>query len=656
MVFNGSRVLFAALVALAFMGNAQSSRALDFYLQSSMSNDDASYLNSPAIWYDAPTGGMSMEQLGLTVADFAGNQFFSNGYKLRTPNATLAAPTQHMMVETFAGNLVVGDGSGTGVVTDLTTESLAPDMTFESVQIDTANTWRVRPLNFVDTFNVPPFPDHFTTINNLTLNDNMSWRTFNPQGAGVDTASLPALNLSAGNLSGSGSLIFGQWTDDQAQDWNLALPTPDPSYSGSIELTRGNLTFTNGFALPAADLSVATSFDTTVRLDNPATFNGATFGGITIPAGTYTASQLNSDFGGDRFSGPGTLTVLSDDIQTYFLQANITGGNNWNDTSAWFTEPTGGQTLADAGGGIPGNIFNTNGFTARTPGTGATATFDATVVVEGAGSQLINFSQNLVLAKLVVEDNFEFPHRRTGHVTTVGKLELNANVIIREQGGSAGNADFIFEEIDGDGLFQAGKNTADIGTRWGFTAVDSDYDFTGAVRATKGNLEFFPNDVLLPQATLQILDIDSETGIFLTNDATFRVFEELNANNTSQVTTSVAPGTYTAAELDALFGTSGRFVGDGTLTVLGLQALAGDFNDDGLVNAADYTVWRDNLGLDAAALNGNGVGAATVVDADYDLWAANYGAAAGGSAVPEPGSLVLLSMVAIASARGRSRR
>ena len=48
--------------------------------------------------------------------------------------------------------------------------------------------------------------------------------------------------------------------------------------------------------------------------------------------------------------------------------------------------------------------------------------------------------------------------------------------------------------------------------------------------------------------------------------------------------------------------------------------IGGDFNYDGTVDAADYTLWKDNLGLASSALNGNGSGAATVVQADYLLW------------------------------------
>jgi hypothetical protein len=84
----------------------------------------------------------------------------------------------------------------------------------------------------------------------------------------------------------------------------------------------------------------------------------------------------------------------------------------------------------------------------------------------------------------------------------------------------------------------------------------------------------------------------------------------------------------------------------------------GDFNNDGKVDAADYTVWRDNLGGSSSALNGNGTGAATVVAADYDLWKTNFGMGAGsggiaGGAVPEPTSVIMLLVGLAGLAAGR---
>jgi hypothetical protein len=93
--------------------------------------------------------------------------------------------------------------------------------------------------------------------------------------------------------------------------------------------------------------------------------------------------------------------------------------------------------------------------------------------------------------------------------------------------------------------------------------------------------------------------------------------------------------------------------------------LLGDFNDDGIVDAADYTVWRDNLGTTAdLAGNSNGDG---IVDAeDYNLWRANFGntasgggpflASGGNGAVPEPSTLMLLAVVAASSLVARRVR
>ncbi|WP_442485277.1 lamin tail domain-containing protein [Aeoliella sp. SH292] len=94
-------------------------------------------------------------------------------------------------------------------------------------------------------------------------------------------------------------------------------------------------------------------------------------------------------------------------------------------------------------------------------------------------------------------------------------------------------------------------------------------------------------------------------------------------------------------------------------------ALAGDFNDDGVVNLADYTVWRDNLGADESTIFPTGTGDASgVVDAgDYALWKSNFGLsngsgslAAGAAAVPEPSTLVLFGLLGIAAVAVRKVR
>ncbi len=78
--------------------------------------------------------------------------------------------------------------------------------------------------------------------------------------------------------------------------------------------------------------------------------------------------------------------------------------------------------------------------------------------------------------------------------------------------------------------------------------------------------------------------------------------------------------------------------------------LIGDYNHDGRVDSADYTVWRDTLGQSGIGLAADGSGNGTVDDADYTMWQSHFGASSGGSgtgsttAVPEPTSVFLVAM------------
>lgn len=75
----------------------------------------------------------------------------------------------------------------------------------------------------------------------------------------------------------------------------------------------------------------------------------------------------------------------------------------------------------------------------------------------------------------------------------------------------------------------------------------------------------------------------------------------------------------------------------------------GDYNGDGTVNLADYTVWRDNLGADESVLANPGDGSGTVDAGDYTEWKNNFGSSGSGSGslvaasqVPEPGTATVL--------------
>lgn len=72
-------------------------------------------------------------------------------------------------------------------------------------------------------------------------------------------------------------------------------------------------------------------------------------------------------------------------------------------------------------------------------------------------------------------------------------------------------------------------------------------------------------------------------------------------------------------------------------------SVQGDYNNNGVVDAADYTVWRDSLGDTGVGLPADGDNSGEVDALDYAIWSDNFGATASQTlAVPEPTAIFLL--------------
>ena len=105
-----------------------------------------------------------------------------------------------------------------------------------------------------------------------------------------------------------------------------------------------------------------------------------------------------------------------------------------------------------------------------------------------------------------------------------------------------------------------------------------------------------------------------------------------------------------------------RVIGDAVPT------LAGDYNNDGIVDLADYTVWRNNLGTSITLPNeADGITPGEVTVEDYSVWKDNFGSSlnanelvASPAAVPEPASLATMLMgllaVGVVAVRTRASR
>jgi hypothetical protein len=85
------------------------------------------------------------------------------------------------------------------------------------------------------------------------------------------------------------------------------------------------------------------------------------------------------------------------------------------------------------------------------------------------------------------------------------------------------------------------------------------------------------------------------------------------------------------------------------------RRLAGDFNEDGIVDAGDYAIWRHMLGQSVvigsgADADGNG----QIDQADFDIWRSNFGNSSPGQGsaqldtnVPEPTAQILFAVGAL---------
>jgi hypothetical protein len=78
--------------------------------------------------------------------------------------------------------------------------------------------------------------------------------------------------------------------------------------------------------------------------------------------------------------------------------------------------------------------------------------------------------------------------------------------------------------------------------------------------------------------------------------------------------------------------------------------LPGDYNGDDMVDAADYTVWRDSLNS-TTDLRADGDESGTVDLADFGVWKSHFGTSGSGSAaisvagtVPEPGAFAIVAV------------
>jgi len=197
----------------------------------------------------------------------------------------------------------------------------------------------------------------------------------------------------------------------------------------------------------------------------------------------------------------------------------------------------------------------------------------------------------------------------------------------------------------------AGSAPADYGARVSFLAGIATVNFAG--RDFLGDLmsSILPiseeGDFDLANATVNFIDGNiAYRGSITTLAGTRSIAGQSGAlSGTGSLTTQVESGgvletltipvdSAVTIVVDATMSVHLTLTGQLIATAMLPAILAGDYNEDGTVDAADYVVWRRGDGLPGG----------------YNTWRSNFGATGGGSgaalAVPEPGSLMLFLSVA----------
>ena len=235
--------------------------------------------------------------------------------------------------------------------------------------------------------------------------------------------------------------------------------------------------------------------------------------------------------------------------------------------------------------------------------------------------------------------------------TTFGATTLSGNATFDVVNSDSANAQLTLGAVGQSGGVRSLTKTGN-----GTLALSAAISFTGNTTVQAGKLS------LANRGLADSADVFLSTGstLELMFSGTPDFIDSLFIDGVSQPI-----GTWGAVGSGAQH-TSSLMTGPGWLQI-STFVFAGDFNNDGTVDAADYTVWRNNLGdADEAIINYNGDGLNGVDEADFNVWKQHYGESsitgpgAVGiaqplAAIPEPATNMLLLLTTVGMSLRRRR-
>lgn len=261
------------------------------------------------------------------------------------------------------------------------------------------------------------------------------------------------------------------------------------------------------------------------------------------------------------------------------------------------------------------------------------------------GTTLTKTGSGVLLYEHAVQSSFTGSNRIAAGTLRLGANERLANESTLEVAGGVFDMQGFVERV-GIAILDGGSIVGSaparlIGTQFDVRSGSIGVQLDGLASLTKstdGLVELisantYSGDTSITAGTLRLLapSLADAADVHLTAGSTLElsfsgidVVDSLFVDGVSQATGTWGSPTSTADHKSPLFS------GDGFLQVTTFIApllLAGDFNNDGTVDAADYTAWRDALGSATTLPNDQTPGMVTAED--YDDWKSNFGAAGG---------------------------
>lgn len=463
--------------------------------------------------------------------------------------------------------------------------------------------------------------------------------------AAISASSGSATSNSFGaNGSGGGIRLIGS---------DVAIDAPVVAIGGSINGGGGGgrvyvegLIDSVGLTIGEPTLAATADIDVnSTHLDNDGnlfvTASLDNVGVITLaPATTLVAAGENIIFGqGVPIAAPTDTVNYEILVRDARFQSGATGTIEAGGYSSRYAIELAGETATLTG---PGTLTNENQIT----GTGRVEV----ATINAAGGTINATNDALVFTQTVTN-------------TSGGQINAIVSTLSFDAGlDSDGQLNLINSTVNGDVTNNGVASLAGTNTFTGNVSGNGTFTGTGtaafAGTLAPGNspgLLTFEGDLdLEPTATLEIelggttpgVDYDRvEVGGFATLEGTLEVtlvggfVPEAGDSFGFLFASGAFDASFAAISLPDLSGQGLGWQlnpGGATLFLEVVAALAGDFNLDGTVDAADYTVWRAGLGT-------------TFTEADYAIWRTNYGATSSATTsqtVPEP-TAGLLSLIAI---------